>query len=113
MSPAPRSPRPPRFLLPPRPQLPDDPAALKELLQRQQEVTRQREARIAELELDNLRRNHRLAVALKPCYGPRADKVPGGVGQMLLEFATNLESRPVVAADLPPSDPPAGPPRPC
>jgi len=54
--------------------LPDDLAALKELVLRHQQ-------RIAELELDNLLLNHRLAVALKQCYGPRADKVP--LGQML------------------------------
>ena len=81
-------------------QLPDDPAALKALLLQQQQ-------RIAELELDNLLLNHRLAVALKQCYGPRADKVPGGVGQMLLEFAAHLEARPVVAEDLPPGTDPA------
>jgi transposase len=78
--------------------LPDDPAALQELV-------RQHQQRIAELELDNLLLNHRLAVALKQCYGPRADKVP--VGQMLLEFAVNLEARPVVAEDLPPGTDPA------
>ena len=81
-------------------QLPDDPAALKALLLQHQQ-------RIAELELDNLLLNHRLAVALKQCYGPRADKVPGGVGQMLLEFAASLEARPVVAEDLPPKTDPA------
>jgi transposase len=78
--------------------LPDDLAALKELVHQHQQ-------RIAELELDNLLLNHRLAVALKQCYGPRADKVP--VGQMLLEFAVNLEARPVVAEDLPPGTDPA------
>ena len=78
--------------------LPDDPAALKELLRAHQQ-------RIAELELDNLLLNHRLAVALKQCYGPRADKVP--LGQMLLEFAVNLEARPVVAEDLPAGTDPA------
>jgi len=72
--------------------LPDDPAVLKQLLAQHQQ-------RIAELELDNLLLNHRLAVALKQCYGPRADKVP--LGQMLLEFAASLEARPVVAEDLP------------
>ena len=81
------------------PQLPDDPAALKALLLQQQQ-------RIAELELDNLLLNHRLAVALKQCYGPRADKVP--LGQMLLEFAAKLEARPVVASDLPPGTPSTG-----
>jgi transposase len=79
-------------------QLPDDPAALKALLLQHQQ-------RITELELDVLLLNHRLAVALKQCYGPRADKVP--LGQMLLEFAQSLEARPVVAEDLPPSTDPA------
>jgi transposase len=74
-------------------ELPDDPAALKELL-----LTQQR--KIAELELDNLLLNHRLAKLLKQCYGPRADKAP--LGQMLLEFAQNLEAQPVAAEDLPP-----------
>ena len=83
--------------VPPAP-LPDDLAALKELVLRHQQ-------RIAELELDNLLLNHRLAVALKQCYGPRADKVP--LGQMLLEFAAHLEARPVVAEDLPPGTDPA------
>ena len=78
--------------------LPDDPAALKQLLLDHQK-------RIAELELDNLVLNHRLAVALKQCYGPRADKVP--LGQMLLEFAASLEARPVAAEDLPPGTDPA------
>src|ERR1035437_5412614 len=68
-------------------ELPDDPAALKALL-----LSHQR--RIAELELDNLLLNHRLAVALKQCYGPRADKV--SVGQLLLDFAVKLEARPIV-----------------
>lgn len=81
-------------------ELPDDPAALKALLLQQQQ-------RIAELEFTNLLLNHRLAVALKQCYGPRADKVPGGVGQMLLEFATSLETRPVVPEDLPQGTDPA------
>jgi transposase len=88
--------------LPPAPATPaawpDDPAALKALLLSHQQ-------RIAELELANLLLNHRLAVALKQCYGPRADKVP--VGQLLLEFATTLEAQPVVAADLPPGTDPA------
>ena len=78
--------------------LPDDPAALKALLLQHQQ-------RIAELELDNLLLNHRLAVALKQCYGPRADKVP--LGQMLLEFAAQLEARPIVAEDLPAGTDPA------
>ena len=88
-------------------ELPDDLAALKALLSGQQTLLTQRQERIAELELANLLLNHRLAVALKQCYGPRADKVPGGIGQMLLEFAASLESRPIVAEDLPPGIDPA------
>jgi len=87
--------------------LPDDPAALQALLLGQQTLLTQHQQRIAELELANLLLNHRLAVALKQCYGPRADKVHGGIGQMLLEFAARLESRPIVAEDLPPGTDPA------
>jgi transposase len=96
--------------------LPDDSMLLKKLLG-------QREARIAELQLrhDDLQRERanlqrerdelqiaklRLEVELlrlkKWYYGPRADDLKhyADVGQMLLEFATNLEARPVNPQDL-------------
>ena len=58
----------------------------------------------AEAELDKLRLQQQLLVAMKKLYGPRADRLgsTGDVAQLLLEFAVALESRPVEAADLPP-----------
>ncbi len=81
--------------------LPDDPRLLKQLLG---ERLARRDARIAELELDKLRLKQQLMVAMKKLYGPRADRLAheGDVAQMLLEFAVQLEARPVEAADLPP-----------
>ena len=58
----------------------------------------------AELELERLRLKQQLMVALKKLYGPRGDRLAteGDVAQLLLEFAVELEARPVDAADLPP-----------
>jgi transposase len=58
----------------------------------------------AEAELEQLRLKQQLMVALKKLYGPRGDRLAdeGDVAQMLLEFATTLEAKPVDAADLPP-----------
>jgi transposase len=95
--------------------LPDDPRLLKLLLIEQ--IT-QRDKRLAacdqriavlerskaELELEQLRLKQQLMVALKKLYGPRGDRLAdeGDVAQLLLEFATALEARPLDAADLPP-----------
>jgi transposase len=97
--------------------LPDDPAILKQIIAT---VTRQRDA--AQLRCDQAQikaqqleeaRQHieikvlRLEVELlrlkKWYYGPRADTLAGvaEVNQMLLDFACELESRPVEAADPP------------
>jgi len=77
--------------------LPDDPQLLKTLLI-------ERHERIAELELDKLRLQQQLLVAMKRLYGPRGDSLSSAadVAQLLLEFAVELEARPVEAADLPP-----------
>ena len=95
----------------PRPgELPDDPAALKQIiLQRDQQLAELRQqheaqlaaqqARLAELELERLRLRHQLELLKKRCYGPRADRVD--LGQLLLGFAEQLESRPVDEQDLP------------
>ncbi len=64
----------------------------------------------AEADLEKLRLEQQLMVAMKKLYGPRADRI-GGTGdlaQLLLEFAIELEARPVETADLPP-DGDAGP----
>ena len=114
--------------------LPDDPAALKELVvslthdrdlrdqqaqQREQhiaeleqahqrqitelEAARQRqiaelETRRQELELEKLRLQYQLELLKKRYYGPRADKIDSA--QLLLEFATDLEGRPIDLALL-------------
>ena len=90
--------------------LPDDPAALKRIIldlsrQREQQQARlaEQQAKVAELELEKLRLEHQLGLLAKRCYGPRADRV--GLGQLLLGFAEQLESRPV--EDLPPGSDPA------
>ena len=104
-------------------ELPDDPALLKRIIldlsrQRKQdqqqlaELHKQHEAqlarqqvRLAELELEKLRLQHQLDLLRKRCYGPRADRVE--LGQLLLGFAEQLESRPVDEQDLPPGSDPA------
>ncbi len=57
----------------------------------------------AELELDKLRLQQQLMVAMKKLYGPRADRLAGtgDLAQLLLDFAKELEARPVDPADLP------------
>jgi transposase len=95
--------------------LPDDPRLLKALLLERAQLLGLREnriaelekqnQRIAELELDKLRLQQQLMVAMKKLYGPRADSCGsrrvGDLAQLLLEFAVELEARPVEAADLP------------
>jgi transposase len=76
---------------------------------RQQRIAELEQARAeleranAEAELDKLRLKQQLMVALKKLYGPRGDRLAdeGDVAQLLLEFATALEAKPVDAADLP------------
>jgi transposase len=98
--------------------LPDDPAALKAIIAavigQRDEASRQRDARdeqarrlqqrIDELEVSKLRLEVELLRLKKWYYGPRADRLnmPGDVAQMLLEFAGELEARPIDPADLPP-----------
>lgn len=79
--------------------LPDDPAALKAIIAT---VWRQRD----EARLKALRLEVELLRLKKWYYGPRADHLQfrhgGGVAQMLLAFAGELEARPLDPADLPP-----------
>jgi transposase len=76
--------------------LPDDPAILKQIIAMR---TRERD----ELQVAKLRLEVELLRLKKMYYGPRADRLqtPGDVAQLLLEFAQELESRPVNPADLP------------
>jgi len=52
-----------------------------------------------EFKLENLRLHLRLAQLLKQAYGPRADRV-SGVGQLLLDFAGQLDALPADVAEL-------------
>ena len=116
--------------------LPDDPAALRQMIREQHgalqalgrqhhesqrclaELARQRDRQVAELqrqaqerdrtiaglELDKLRLQHQLDLYKKRYYGPRADTVE--LGQLLLDFAVAVETRPLRSDDLPPGTPP-------
>jgi transposase len=91
------------------PALSDDPAVLKRLLAERDERLRDRDRRIAELELAKVRLEHELLVLRKRYYGPRADALAtaGDVAQLLLDFARELEARPVHPDDLPAGTPEA------
>ncbi len=90
--------------------LPDDPVILKRLLVERDDQLRTRDQRIADLsranqqiEIEKLRLEMELLRLKKWYYGPRADRLQtlGDVAQLLLEFATDLEARPVNPAELP------------
>ena len=103
--------------------LPDDPAILKQIIAtrtyERDEATRLREEsdrrreesdrRREEAEIKALRFEVELLRLRKWYYGPKADRLqtPGDVAQMLLQFATELESQPVNPGDLPPGQTPA------
>jgi transposase len=100
--------------------LPDDPQTLKQFIidlsRRHDERTRERddwqvkfkhaEVERQRIEIKALRFEMELLRLKKLYYGPRADRLQsvGDVAQMLLQFATDLEARPVNAEDLPPND---------
>jgi len=116
------------------PSLPDDPEILKrivatltrergeasrrcdEVQTQYDEQTRQRdearrrieqlESRAQQLEIEKLRFEVELLRLRKLYYGPRADRLStvGDVAQMLLDFAVDLERRPVNAEDIAPAD---------
>jgi transposase len=96
--------------------LPDDPQALKQIvldLSRQRdERTRERDewhVKFQNVEIEKLRLEMELLRLKKWYYGPKADRLqtPGDVAQMLLGFATDLETRPVNPEDLPSDEPPS------
>ena len=105
--------------------LPDDVAALKAvvatLTRERDQASRQRDeasrqlAEAArqrdELTVQKLRLEVELLRLKKLYYGPRADRLrtPAELAQMLLDFATGLERRPVNGEDLPPSPQQAAP----
>ena len=96
--------------------LPDDSQALKAMLslliderdkqsQRAEEQTR----RANELQVENLRLQVELERYKKWYYGPRADRLqsPADLAQMLLNFAGEMDRKPVNPEDLPPRSEPA------
>jgi transposase len=92
--------------------IPDDPAALRAIIatvkSQRDEASRQRDhwkLKHDQKELDRLRLEVELLRLKKWYYGPRADtlKGHGDIAQMLLEFAGELEARPVDPSDLPPA----------
>jgi len=95
--------------------LPDDVAALKALCA----TLLARSAAVGTLELKLAERELHIAVMTaevlrlkKLLYGPRADRLSSAndIAQMLLEFAAQLEARPVDPADIPDGEPaPADP----
>jgi transposase len=109
--------------------LPDDPQSLKQIIvnlsRQREEAARQRdewkqkhdqkqldhqrlEAEKQQLHIEKLRLEVELLRLKKWYYGPRADtlQTPGDLAQMLLNFAGDLESRPIDPADLPPDQAP-------
>jgi transposase len=83
--------------------LPDDPQALKQIILNLSHERDQRAKERDDWHVKFLRIETELLRLRKWYYGPRADRLqtPGDVAQMLLTFATELESRPVNPQDLP------------
>ena len=91
--------------------LPDDPAILKQIITTRTRERDEANRRRDEAEVKALRFEVELLRLKKMYYGPRADRLqtPGDVAQMLLQFAHELEVRPVNPADLPADVPDAEP----
>lgn len=97
--------------------LPEDSESLKTvvralLAERDREKQRAEEERLRadQLLLEKLRLERELARYKKWYYGPRADKLasPAELAQMLLDFAGELDRRPVPPGDVAPAAEPAG-----
>jgi len=91
--------------------LPSDPDQFRQLLDERdkriaalQHQAAQLELDKQQLQLDKLRLEQQLLLLRKRYYGPRADALSSNsdIAQMLLEFAVELEARPIDPADLPP-----------
>jgi len=82
--------------------LPDDKEALKAMLHSLWQERERQEKRADELYLENLQRQKELLRYKKATYGPRADRLSENeLAQVLLEFAEELERRPLPAESLP------------
>src|SRR5271170_1982397 len=87
--------------------LPDDPAILKQIIATRTRERDEASRQCDEAEIKALRLEVELLRLKKLYYGPRADRLqtPGDVAQMLLQFATDLEARPVNPQDLAAEEP--------
>ncbi|HVH87426.1 MAG TPA: hypothetical protein VM912_11925, partial [Terriglobales bacterium] len=79
------------------------------ILERDQQQQRadQQSKRADELYLQNLRLQQELERYKKMYYGPRADRLHSSaeIAQMLLEFAQQLEAKPIHLQDVPKDEP--------
>ena len=84
--------------------LPDDSQALKAMLVALMDERDQEKQRAADLHVENLRLQLELDRYRKWYYGPRADRVQSSaeLAQMLLNFAEEMDRKPVNPDDVPP-----------
>ena len=89
--------------------LPEDRASLRAMVLALQAGRDQEKQRADELQVQNLRLQQELERYKKWYYGPRADRLRSNkdVAQLLLNFAEELDQKPVNADDLPKSAEPA------
>jgi transposase len=82
--------------------LPEDKEALKTILRSLMQERDQQQQRIDDLYLENLQLQKELLRYKKATYGPRADRLSENeLAQALLEFAEELEQKPLPAESLP------------
>ena len=82
--------------------LPEDKQALQAMLRALWHESEQQKQRIDELYLETLQLQKELLRYKKATYGPRADRLSENeLAQALLEFAEELEQKPLAAEDLP------------
>jgi transposase/Arc/MetJ-type ribon-helix-helix transcriptional regulator len=89
--------------------LPEDSEALRAMVRSLLAEREQQERRAEELRVEVLRLQLELERYKKWYYGPRADRLQssGELAQLLLDFAAELDGKPVHADDLPPAPEPA------
>src|ERR1700731_4843866 len=86
--------------------LPEDKEALKAMLRSLWQERDQQQQRIDDLYLENLQLQKELLRYKKATYGPRADRLSENeLAQVLLEFAEELEQKPLPAESLPQVEP--------
>src|SRR5208283_31187 len=82
--------------------LPDDKEALKAILRSLVQERDQQQQRIDDLYLETLQLQKELLRYKKATYGPRADRLTENeLAQALLEFAEELEQKPLPAESIP------------